>query len=109
MLNPSHPTKVPTLERALAALGRRAEIEINRVSPPPVRSAGKALQSEASTSRPANQETQRFRRGRQGTAQDKHNMSRAAQWGVGTFWWFEDYYVSVGPCVTQMGQVFATT
>ncbi|OGA95633.1 MAG: hypothetical protein A3G27_15885 [Betaproteobacteria bacterium RIFCSPLOWO2_12_FULL_66_14] len=28
MLNPKHPTKVPTLERALAALGRRAEIEV---------------------------------------------------------------------------------
>ena len=29
MLDPRHPTKVPTLERALAALGRRAEIEVN--------------------------------------------------------------------------------
>ena len=29
MLDPKHPTKVPTLERALAALGRRAEIEVN--------------------------------------------------------------------------------
>ena len=28
MLNPKHPTKVPTLERALAALGRRAEVEV---------------------------------------------------------------------------------
>ena len=28
MLDPKHPTKVPTLERALAALGRRAEIEV---------------------------------------------------------------------------------
>ena len=28
MLDPRHPTKVPTLERALAALGRRAEIEV---------------------------------------------------------------------------------
>jgi len=29
MLDPSHPTKVPTLERALAALGRRAEIAVS--------------------------------------------------------------------------------
>jgi antitoxin HicB len=29
MLDPKHPTKVPTLERALAALGRHAEIEVN--------------------------------------------------------------------------------
>lgn len=29
MLDPKHPTKVPTLERALAALGRRAEIAVN--------------------------------------------------------------------------------
>ena len=29
MLDPKHPTKVPTLERALAALGRRVEIEVN--------------------------------------------------------------------------------
>ena len=29
MLDPKHPTKVPTLERALAALGRRAEIEVS--------------------------------------------------------------------------------
>jgi len=29
MLDPKHPTKVPTLERALAALGRRAEIAIS--------------------------------------------------------------------------------
>jgi antitoxin HicB len=29
MLDPKHPTKVTTLERALAALGRRAEIEVN--------------------------------------------------------------------------------
>jgi antitoxin HicB len=29
MLDPRHSTKVPTLERALAALGRRAEIEVN--------------------------------------------------------------------------------
>ena len=29
MLDPKHQTKVPTLERALAALGRRAEIEVN--------------------------------------------------------------------------------
>ena len=28
MLDPRHPTKVPTLERALAALGRRAEVEV---------------------------------------------------------------------------------
>lgn len=28
MLDPKHPTKVPTLERALAVLGRRAEIEV---------------------------------------------------------------------------------
>lgn len=28
MLDPGHPTKVPTLERALAALGRRAEIAV---------------------------------------------------------------------------------
>ena len=28
MLDPKHPTKVPTLERALAALGRRAEIAV---------------------------------------------------------------------------------
>jgi antitoxin HicB len=28
MLDPSHPTKVPTLERALAALGRHAEITV---------------------------------------------------------------------------------
>ena len=28
MLDPRHPTKVPTLERALAVLGRRAEIEV---------------------------------------------------------------------------------
>ncbi len=28
MLDPRHPTKVPTLERALAALGRRAEIAV---------------------------------------------------------------------------------
>jgi antitoxin HicB len=28
MLDPRHPTKVPTLERALAALGKRAEIEV---------------------------------------------------------------------------------
>ena len=28
MLDPKHPTKVTTLERALAALGRRAEIEV---------------------------------------------------------------------------------
>jgi len=29
MLDPRHPTKVPTLERALAALGRRAEIVLS--------------------------------------------------------------------------------
>lgn len=29
MLDPKHPTKVPTLERALAALGKRAEIEVS--------------------------------------------------------------------------------
>lgn len=29
MLDPKHPTKVPTLERALAALGMRAEIEVS--------------------------------------------------------------------------------
>ena len=29
MLDPGHPTKVPTLERALAALGRRAEIAVS--------------------------------------------------------------------------------
>ena len=29
MLDPNHPTKVPTLERALAVLGRRAEIAVN--------------------------------------------------------------------------------
>lgn len=29
MLDPKHPTKVPTLERALAALGRRAEIAVH--------------------------------------------------------------------------------
>lgn len=29
MLDPRHPTKVPTLERALAALGRRAEISVS--------------------------------------------------------------------------------
>ncbi|MGQ0655003.1 MAG: type II toxin-antitoxin system HicB family antitoxin [Betaproteobacteria bacterium] len=29
MLDPHHPTKVPTLERALAALGRRAEIAVS--------------------------------------------------------------------------------
>ncbi len=29
MLDPKHSTKVPTLERALAALGRRAEIKVN--------------------------------------------------------------------------------
>jgi len=29
MLDPKHPTKVPTLERALAALGRRAEIAVS--------------------------------------------------------------------------------
>ena len=29
VLDPKHPTKVPTLERALVALGRRAEIEVN--------------------------------------------------------------------------------
>lgn len=29
MLDPRHPTKVPTLERALAALGRRAEIAVS--------------------------------------------------------------------------------
>lgn len=28
MLDPRHPTKVPTLERALAALGRRAEVAV---------------------------------------------------------------------------------
>ena len=28
MLDPRHPAKVPTLERALAALGKRAEIEV---------------------------------------------------------------------------------
>lgn len=28
MLDPKHPTKVPTLERALAALGKRAEIAV---------------------------------------------------------------------------------
>jgi antitoxin HicB len=28
LLDPRHPTKVPTLERALGALGRRAEIEV---------------------------------------------------------------------------------
>lgn len=28
MLDPGHPTKVPTLERALAALGRRAEVAV---------------------------------------------------------------------------------
>ncbi len=28
LLDPRYPTKVPTLERALAALGRRAEIEV---------------------------------------------------------------------------------
>ena len=34
MLDPKHPTKVPALECALAALGRRAEIEVNCVSLP---------------------------------------------------------------------------
>jgi len=29
MLDPKHPTKVPTLERALAALGKRAEIAVS--------------------------------------------------------------------------------
>ena len=29
MLDPKHPTKVQTLERALAVLGRRAQIEVN--------------------------------------------------------------------------------
>lgn len=29
LLDPHHPTKVPTLERALAALGRRAEIAVS--------------------------------------------------------------------------------
>lgn len=29
MLDPNHPTKVPTLERALAALGRRAGISVS--------------------------------------------------------------------------------
>ncbi|MBI3375847.1 MAG: type II toxin-antitoxin system HicB family antitoxin [Betaproteobacteria bacterium] len=29
MLDPRHPTKVPTLERALAALGRRAEVTVS--------------------------------------------------------------------------------
>ncbi len=29
MLDPRHPTKVPTLERALAALGRRAVVEVS--------------------------------------------------------------------------------
>lgn len=29
MLDPKYPTKVPTLERALAALGRRADIEVS--------------------------------------------------------------------------------
>jgi antitoxin HicB len=29
MLDPSHPTKIPTLERALAALGRRAEVALS--------------------------------------------------------------------------------
>jgi antitoxin HicB len=29
LLDPRHPTKVPTLERALAALGRRAQIEVS--------------------------------------------------------------------------------
>ncbi len=29
MLDPRHPTRVPTLERALAALGRRAEITVS--------------------------------------------------------------------------------
>lgn len=29
MLDPNHPTKAPTLERALAALGRRAEIAVS--------------------------------------------------------------------------------
>lgn len=29
MLDPKHPTKVPTLERALAALGRRAELAVD--------------------------------------------------------------------------------
>lgn len=29
MLDPNHPTKVPALERALAALGRRAEIAVS--------------------------------------------------------------------------------
>ena len=29
MLDPKHPTKVPTLERALAALGRRADIAVS--------------------------------------------------------------------------------
>ena len=28
MLDPGHPTKVPTLDRALAALGRRAEVAV---------------------------------------------------------------------------------
>lgn len=28
MLDPNHPTKVPTLERALTALGRRAEVAV---------------------------------------------------------------------------------
>jgi len=31
MLNPRHATKVPTLERALAVLGRRAEIEVTEI------------------------------------------------------------------------------
>jgi antitoxin HicB len=29
MLDPRHPTKVPTLERALSALGRRAEVSVS--------------------------------------------------------------------------------
>ncbi len=29
MLDPTHPTKVPTLERALTALGRRAEVAVS--------------------------------------------------------------------------------
>jgi antitoxin HicB len=29
MLDPKHPTKVPTLERALAALGRRADVTVS--------------------------------------------------------------------------------
>lgn len=33
MLDPNHPAKVPTLERALTALGRRAEVAVTQPRP----------------------------------------------------------------------------